>query len=437
MFTNVQANASLTYQAGHRGQLIVTRPTGELVDFGAEHNDFRVHAIGGEFTQFHAWLRCVAPGPGRLAARPATTAPTRTSGASTCAPRTAPPALTLTGGSLLEDPVVRGVRGLRFDAVDEGGGVRSLHVAANGTSVTDVRNCALAAGYATALRPCPGQTGESAAVPTAHSAFVTGPNTVTACADDLALDGAPNRACQEHTAWVDNACPGSAVAGGTALSAGFGADGGASVTVRSDRRAMVRGRLGGVGAGRRSARSPAPIRRGADRRRGHRHHRRRRRSRSSFSPGPSRDVFVHYADGDRVVARHGLVRRSIVRPTLVAKPNHGVRRGDRLHFTGRLPGPAAPSAWSRCRRGSASVAGRSSAPTGRIATARSPPATSCAPPVARGATASAPSSSSRRAIRTRPALADRAGQGETEALEPPQARHCTAATREPSPRASP
>ena len=274
---------------------------------------------------------------------------------------------------------------------------------ANGTLlVTDVRNCALAAGYATALRPCPGQTGESAAVPTAHSAFVTGPNTVTACADDLALDGAANRACQDHTGWVDNACPGSAVAGGTALSAGFGADGGASVTVRSDRRAMVRGRLGGVGAGAticaltRTHSPGAPIVVGATTTTG---------ADGVFAielpPGPSRDVFVHYADGDRVVARHGLVRRSIVRPTLVAKPNHGVRRGDRLHFTGRLPDPRAPSAWSRCRRGSASVAGRSSAPTGRIATARSPPATSCAPPVARGATASAPSSPSRRAIRTR------------------------------------
>ena len=343
VFTNVQANASLTYQAGHRGQLIVTRPTGELVDFGAEHNDFRVHGIGGEFTQFHAWLRCVAPGPGRPCGRAGYDgAHAYVRGVYLRTEDRAAPRLTLTGGSLLEDPVVRGVRGLRFEAVDDGGGIRSLYVAANGTLlVTDVRNCALAAGYATALRPCPGQTGESAAVPTAHSAFVTGPNTVTACADDLALDGAPNRACQEHTAWVDNACPGSAVAGGTALSAGFGAEGGASVTVRSDRRGMVRGRLGGVGAGAticaltRTHSPEAPMVVGATTTTG---------ADGVFAielqPGPSRDVFVHYADGDRVVARHGLVSRSIARPTLVAKPNHGVRRGDRLHFTGRLPGPA-------------------------------------------------------------------------------------------------
>ena len=83
--------------------------------------------------------------------------------------------------------------------------------------VTDIRNCAVAAGFATALSPCPAATAESAAVPTAAGAFVTGPaNTVTACVEDLALDGAPNRACEQRRVWVDNACPASAVGGGTA-----------------------------------------------------------------------------------------------------------------------------------------------------------------------------------------------------------------------------
>ena len=69
VFTDVQANASLTNQAGHHGELVVTRPSGELVGFGSEHNDFRVHSIGGEFTQFHSWLRCVAPGAGQPCGR--------------------------------------------------------------------------------------------------------------------------------------------------------------------------------------------------------------------------------------------------------------------------------------------------------------------------------------------------------------------------------
>jgi hypothetical protein len=196
------------------------------------------------------------------------------------------------------------------------------------------------AGYATALRPCPAATAESVAVPTAHAAFATGPNTVTACVEDLALDGAANRACEPRTVWVDNACPGSAVGGGTALAGGFG-DGAGSVTVHSDRRAVLRGRLRGAGAGAtvcalsRTRTFGAPIVVDATA---------TTEADGTYAielpPGPSRDLFVHYADGDRVVALHGLSRRSIARPTLAARPNHGLRRGDRLYFSGELPGPA-------------------------------------------------------------------------------------------------
>ena len=54
---------------------------------------------------------------------------------------------------------------------------------------------------------------------------------------------------------------------------------------------------------------------------------------------PGREVFVHHAFGDRVIARHGLGVRSIVRPTLAVDPGQA-RVGDRLDFTGTLPGPA-------------------------------------------------------------------------------------------------
>ena len=56
-------------------------------------------------------------------------------------------------------------------------------------------------------------------------------------------------------------------------------------------------------------------------------------------PGPTREVYVHYVDGDRVVARHGLVSRSWARPSLTVSPHHGVENHDRLYFSGRLPGP--------------------------------------------------------------------------------------------------
>ncbi len=343
VFTSVQANASLTYQAGHRGQLVAVRPGGELVEFGDEHHDFRVHSLNGEFTQFHSWLRCVAPGSGQPCGRAGNDgAHAYVRGVFLKTEDRARPSLGLTGGSLLAAPVVRGLRGLSFSASDAGSGIRKVYVEGNGVSLaTDLRNCWLVAGYAAALSPCPMTTTESAAVPTTHRAFATGPNTVTACVEDLALDGTPNRACEQRPIWIDNACPGSSIGGGTELSAGF-SDGAASTGLAdSDQTAIVRGRVEGVGAGAtvcaltRVQVGGAPIIVGATATTG---------PAGSYAielpPGASRDVFIHYVVGDDVLARHGLGLRSIARPTLTVKPDRRVRNGDRLRFSGALPGPA-------------------------------------------------------------------------------------------------
>ncbi len=343
VFTAVQANASLTHQAGHHGELVVTRPSGESVGFGSEHADFRVHAISGEFTQFHSWLRCVAPGAGRPCGRAGGDgAHAYVRGVYLRTEDRSEPRLLAAGGSLLDAPVIRGVRGLSFAAADVGGGIRKVWVEANGVPlVTDIRNCAVTAGYATALRPCPATTLGSAAVATAHPAFVTGPaNTVTACVEDLALDGHANRACVRRQVWVDNACPGSAVGGGTQLSAWFG-DGGASGRVASDERAIIRGRLAGAAGGATVCALARVLAHGhpivvaasattdAD-----------GAYAIELPAGASREVYVHYVAGDRVVARHGLLLRASARPSLDVSPNHGVRARDRLYFSGTLPGLA-------------------------------------------------------------------------------------------------
>jgi hypothetical protein len=162
---------------------------------------------------------------------------------------------------------------------------------------------------------------------------------VTACVEDLALDGAPNRACERRALWVDNACPGSPLAGGTELSAGFA--GGSVGVARSDERGIVRGRLAGPGGPLAGAticalsreRVPgAPVvvaataTTGAD---------------GSYAlelpPGPGRDIFVHHVSGERVLARHGLELRSVARPTLSVTPRRGARRGHRLRFRGTIP----------------------------------------------------------------------------------------------------
>jgi hypothetical protein len=236
---------------------------------------------------------------------------------------------------------VRGVRALEFTVADAGGGVRRVYLEANGVPLRDdVRNCAIANGFVTALRPCPASSAVSTAVPTAGAPLATGPNVVDACAEDLALDGAPHRTCRRAPIWVDNVCPGSAVPA-TALSAEFEA--GTTATVRSDRPAVLHGRvMGGSGpvAGTTvcaltRVRIPgAPIVVGALATSGP-----DGRYELELAPGPGREVFVHHAFGDRVIARHGLGVRSVVRPTLAVDPGRA-RAGDRLGFEGSLPGPA-------------------------------------------------------------------------------------------------
>ncbi len=338
VFTALQANASLTAQAGHRGELIATRTGGETVGFGAEHGDFRVHSIAGEFAQLHSWLRCAAANGCGRAGDDSGHAYVR--GVFLRTDDRSAPTVELGGGSLLADPVVRGVRGLAFAGTDAGGGIRRIAVAAGGVTIaSDVRNCALADGFATLLRPCPASSSAAVAVPTAGAGFATGPNQVSACVEDLALDGFANRDCETRTVWVDNACPDSAVAADS-VTARFG--GGASATVRSDQQALIHGRVGGgdvagaiVCALARTRLAGAPVLVAATA---------RADSGGSFAlalpPGPSRDVYVHHAAGDRVVARHGLVLRSSVHPALSVRPRRRVANGDRLRFRGTLPGPA-------------------------------------------------------------------------------------------------
>ncbi len=110
--------------------------------------------------------------------------------------------------------------------------------------------------------------------------------------------------------------------------------------VASDQRAVVRGRVAGAAAGAtvcaltRVLVAGQPIVVGATATTG---------PDGSYAielpAGPNREVYVHYAVGDRVISRHGLVARSTARPSLDVRPNHGVRNHDRLYFTGILPGP--------------------------------------------------------------------------------------------------
>jgi hypothetical protein len=342
VFTSLQVNASLVNYAGHHGELWATRSSGSRVEFGSEHRDFRVHHATGTFSRLESMLRCVSgDGCGRASDDEAHA---YAKGVFLRIDDRSAPEVKADGGSLLATQVVRGTRSLSYRATDRGGGVRRVSLGANGTELaSDVRNCSLADGFATALSPCPGSLAGSWSVDTAGATFDTGPNRISACTSDLALDSTPNRDCAEHAVWVDNVCPASSQVG-TQLKAHFKGEGDRA-SIRSNRSARVEGRLVGpsgeavtgatVCALTRVARDGAPVvvaRTAVTDGEG--------RYELPLPTGASRRVFVHQVHGSTVVARHGLTLRSSVRPTLSVKPSRALANGDRLRFSGRLPGPA-------------------------------------------------------------------------------------------------
>jgi hypothetical protein len=341
VFTSLQANVSLINHAGHHGELWATRTSGARVEFGSEHRDFRVHHAGGSFTRLEAMLRCASgDGCGRASDDEAHA---YAKGVFLRVDDRSAPSVELEGGELLDAPVVRGTRSLAYAASDRGGGLRRVSLQANGAELaSDVRNCALADGFATALVPCPATVSGSWSVNTAASAFATGLNQVGACAADLALDGTPNRHCSTQRVWIDNVCPASTVAGAT-LTARF-ANGRERISLRSNRRAVIEGRVTGEGGEKtpnaivcaltRVSRDGEPVvlaRTSSTNGDG--------RYRIALPSGASRRLFVHHVHGSAVVAHHGLELRSRVRPRFDVRPERA-QNGDRLGFVGSIPAPA-------------------------------------------------------------------------------------------------
>lgn len=341
VFTSLRANASLTRNGGHAGQLRAVSANGPAVLFGGVHDAFRVHDRSGEFARFEARLRCINPSgcsEGPLAHAYAKGVRLQVSDRSA-------PAIDDPSGSLLADQVVRGSRSVTLGASDRGGGVRRLWFEANGSVLaTRLQDCgALGTGFSTRLVPCPSTTTAALPISTAHRAFATGPNAIALCAEDLALFGTPNRSCVRRRVWVDKLCPPSTQRPAR-LEAWFAGGAGRTV-VASNRRALVSGRLtdeggapvsgAGVCALTRVQRNGSAVRLAAVRRTDG-----DGRYAIPLPSGPSRSVFVHHATTDRVVARHGLELRSRARPVLRVRASRRAATGDPLRFKGRLPGPA-------------------------------------------------------------------------------------------------
>lgn len=263
------------------------------------------------------------------------------------------PRLVSLEGSLLDGGVLRGHQTLSAKAQDEGGGVSSLWLVANGITVeprqdqrcqsVHVSNPSVYGTVAAAIVPCPSEASASWSVDTGAFPFHDGGNEVSVCASDFATLGEPNTGCSPaQQIDVDNSCTPSAVGGGEELSAEFTRSHAETVTVPYGRGAAISGRLAtaagdpvagatvcvkaatlGVDA---APASVAAVRTDA---------------RGAYSyevpPGPDRQFMLGYRNDSQQLARE--VRFfAHVRPRLRLAPPR-LRNGQRMRLWGRLPGP--------------------------------------------------------------------------------------------------
>jgi Prophage tail fibre N-terminal len=154
-----------------------------------------------------------------------------------------PPVVTAVEGPLVEGDVLRGQQGLKAQATDIGGGVRSLELRVDGMSMpgtaigacsaVEVQNPSYRGLAATSPTPCPLSLSGSWEVDTSAAPFQNGDNTIQVCASDFATTGSPNVSCSSpRIVEVNNTCTESPVAGGADLSAGFAGDGSDELTVK-------------------------------------------------------------------------------------------------------------------------------------------------------------------------------------------------------------
>ena len=341
-------------------------PDGELVGFGAEHDDFRVHSLARRVHPVS--LLAALRRPGRRAAVRA--------GRRRQRPRLRPRRLPAHRG-----PRRAAARDHRRLAARRRGGPRrararpsapptSAAASAGSTSrrtarrcVTDVRNCAVADGFATALQSVPRATERvggradrrrrpSSPGPEHGRRLRRGPGARRRPQPRLraapglgrqrlpGLGGRRRLGAQRRLRRRRRAESLVALRPARRSFAAGVAGAGAGATVCALTRVLADGQPIVVGA---------TATTGAD---------------GSYAielpPGPSREVFVHYVVGDEVIARHGLVA-ALERAAHARRcsPNHGVRNRDRLYFAGTLPGPCLlrPSGQGPGAAGQAPLAG--------------------------------------------------------------------------------
>lgn len=238
----------LATEAGQHGFLAVSPDAGAGSAFAVQ-NDNLGHETGipaGNWRYLTLRLECTQPNDGNRCAGPAPGALASVKQVRIALSDVSQPTLK-DGGSLFSGAELRGPQTVEVAAADQGAGIQSVQIVVNGKGVGGENlsaSCNPLPGNLTArLVPCPLTVAKTYTLDTAAEPFKEGLNSVQVCAYDYAQTGTPNGVCQSHEVLVNNLCPGSPVAGGKTITAGFAGNKGKDRTLPFRRKALVRGRL--------------------------------------------------------------------------------------------------------------------------------------------------------------------------------------------------
>ena len=187
---------------GTEGRWLTERPDGIAVariDYAAAGSDQSGgdFSVSGDVRRFGIRLICQTDG-GACAADPPANPEVKLKNVAYTLQDPAPPAVSVTGGSLFEAPLQTGVQTVSFDAADAGSGVARVLVLVNGQpAAASAGSCALGNGFARAFKPCAPTFTGSIGVDTAAEPWRNGKNAVQVCAEDYSTDGTANRTCSE------------------------------------------------------------------------------------------------------------------------------------------------------------------------------------------------------------------------------------------------
>jgi hypothetical protein len=252
-------------------------------------------------------------------------------------------------GELLDGGVVRGVQTLQANAVDVGGGARSISIHVNGVHTKSVDFCPPdhpdVPGNYSRLKPCPDSSGiKLLSLDTQNDpGWTNGPNEVVICSTDVAGNVSP---CIRRTVQVDNSCPASGAQQATSFDSGADVGGQlrARASVRSTDAPVIRGRLASasgapVGGATVCVYETVNLEDASRELSALATTQSSGRFATKLDPGASRKVELVYRYNTKTLEKTVELESTVV-PTLKLVEK-SVLNGQKAHFKGMLPGPNA------------------------------------------------------------------------------------------------